>query len=217
MRVPWAEKALSMTAWLPSGPLDVHVVHVPPGSSNGWVKVEVLEALYHHLACESARPRLLCGDFNTPQAELPSGEVVTWGQRIDEAGRVRPRRVVRGRPAAQWDAAERNVLTGLAAFGLRDVFRSLHGYQVPAASWVLRYRTRVIPRRFDHIFASPHILAVRCDYLHEWRKAGLSDHAAIEADLEVATEEKEWDKEGHLGRAETGSPLPQEVTRFLGP
>lgn len=25
-------------------------------------------------------PRILCGDFNTPQDELPSGDIVTWEQ-----------------------------------------------------------------------------------------------------------------------------------------
>ena len=185
VQAPWAEKAISAVVEMPLGPLDLHTVHVPPGSSHGWVKVEVLEAVYEHLARPVARPCLLSGDFNTPRAELPSGEVVTWAQRMDATGRVRARRVVRGGPADRWDAAERNILVGLAGFGLQDVFRSLHGYGVERASWVLRNRRGTFARRFDHLFASAHLCPTRCEYLQEWREAGWSDHAAIEADLEV--------------------------------
>ena len=91
----------------------------------------------------------------------------------------------RGGSATRWDAAERNILTGLAPFGFRDAFRSLHGYSIDAGSWVLRRGDRVVRRRFDHIFVSAELRVAQCQYLHEWREAGLSDHAPIEADVAI--------------------------------
>jgi len=35
--------------------------------------------------------------------------------------------------------------------------------------------------RLDHVIASDSLRATACDYVHEWREAGLSDHSAIEA------------------------------------
>jgi len=45
--------------------------------TNGWIKNEILEELYAGLSRPSAIPRILCGDLNTPQLELPTGEVIT--------------------------------------------------------------------------------------------------------------------------------------------
>ena len=56
---PWPEKALSASVAGPGGPVGLHMVHVPPGSSNGWVKVDVLEAVYGALARPHDRPTIL--------------------------------------------------------------------------------------------------------------------------------------------------------------
>jgi endonuclease/exonuclease/phosphatase family metal-dependent hydrolase len=186
-RVPgWDEKVLSVLLDTPVGELALHNVHVPNGSANGWAKVEVLEAVY---AGVSARCRdqltVLCGDFNTPQCELASGEIVTWAQAMDGSGRVRLIGRIDGDSGLRWDAGERNILSGLQPFGMRDVFRSLHGYEVEACSWVVRRKELVRRRRFDHIFASAPLKAISCEYRTDWREAGLSDHAAIEAVLEA--------------------------------
>jgi hypothetical protein len=61
----------------------MHTTHIPPGVTNGWTKIEMLAGVYRELAHPSVIPRMLCGDFNTPQLELPTGEVMTWGQRIN--------------------------------------------------------------------------------------------------------------------------------------
>ena len=126
-------------------------------------------------------PRILCGDFNLPQAEGPGGLVVTWAQRVRTDGTITRCGSVRGGPGETWDAAERNIALGLAMYDLQDVFRALHGYEVSAFSWLLRRRTRSVPRRFDHIFASVSLRPRACVYLHNVRQCGLSDHAAIEA------------------------------------
>ena len=48
--------------------------------------------------------------------------------------------------------------------------------------------------RLDHVFASTQLRPVACTYHHEWRARGLSDHSALEADLEL------------LGASTTGRP-----------
>jgi exonuclease III len=127
----WEEQVLSLLVDTPLGELTFHNVHVPNGSDNGWAKVEVLEAVYAGLAgLNWNRHTVLCGDFNTPQCELPSGQIVTWAQEIhDASGGVRLVRRIAGGSGLRWDTAERNILSGLQVFGLRDAFRSLHGYE----------------------------------------------------------------------------------------
>ena len=186
LAVPWEEKAVSAVIMAPHAELELHTVHVPPGSSNGWVKIEVLEAVFAGLSRPTDRPRLLCGDFNIPQRELFSGEIVTWAQRIGPSGQISLKTRFRGGSGLRWDTAERNILSGLQQFGMRDVYRGLHGYKIDASSWVLRRKGTSIVRRFDHLFASEQVHVVRCAYLNEWREGGLSDHAGIEAEFSEA-------------------------------
>lgn len=183
-QVPWPERVLSVQVNFRGREVEVYNTHVPPGSSNGWIKIGALEGIFTALAVPATRPRILCGDFNTPQAEMPTGEVVTWAQRRTTNGgwRVVARR--QGRPGSEWDAGERRVLTGLAEFDLVDTFRALHGYEVSERSWVLSRHGEELGRRFDHVFASRELHPVSCWYLHDLRTTGLSDHAPIEATFE---------------------------------
>jgi hypothetical protein len=76
--VLWPERILTAAINLPSGTRLLTTVHIPPSRGNGIVKVEMLEALAATLEHEPARPRVVCGDLNTPQVELAAGEVVSW-------------------------------------------------------------------------------------------------------------------------------------------
>jgi len=58
-----------------------------------------------------------------------SGEIVTWGQKIQADGTIRCRGRFRGGTGKRWDEAERSVLEGLSRHDLSDVFRALHGYR----------------------------------------------------------------------------------------
>lgn len=79
------------------------------------------------------------------------------------------------------------MLLGLGEWDLRDVFRDLNGYDRQEVSWVMHTRAmRKAAFRLDHVLASASLNAVRCDYVHEWREAGLSDHSAIEVRFEPA-------------------------------
>ena len=89
------------------------------------------------------------------------------GQLNEEVGvdwEIRTRGRFRGGAGARWDAAERNVCLGLAEYGLRDVFRDLHGYRREAYSWVLERGGNEVRRRFDHVFASAALQTVACEY-----------------------------------------------------
>lgn len=182
--LPWPEKTCSARLRLPSGSVDIYTVHIPPGSTNGWVKIEAFEAVYTGLTGRGDRPRVLCGDFNSPKEELADGTVVTWAESVRPDGTVRCRKRIRGGEGARWDAGERNVIAGFGPLGMRDVYRQLHGYESSAYSWVLRRGEKTVRRRFDHIFASQELRATSCEYVHDWRRAELSDHSAIEACFE---------------------------------
>jgi len=174
--VPWSETALS-TAIAGSG-TEICCVHVP-NAANGWVKVETLAAIRIGLAGADPGARILCGDLNTPRRELPDGEVISFAS--DSNGRLRPER------GTEWDVAELSVVPGLRELGYRDAFRSLHGYGSREPSWTWR---RIAGHgggwRLDHLFASRELQSVACRYHHDWRERDLSDHSALEADLEVS-------------------------------
>jgi exonuclease III len=178
--VPWPERVLTVSVEVEGQSVLLYNTHVSPGSSNGWIKSETLNGIYGALAIHRDTPRILCGDFNTPQLEMATGEVVTWAQRLTANGKWRTARMLRGGPGSEWDAGERRVLTGLAAYDLVDVYRDLHGYTTTDSSWILRRGSREIGRRFDHVFASRALAPRSCEYLHHLRESGLSDHAPIE-------------------------------------
>jgi exonuclease III len=176
LALPWPESAISVLARTASGPLEIHCVHVP-NAANGWVKVETLRALRHGLEKPARVPRVLCGDLNTPRRELPDGKTISFAR--DSRGRMRPDR------GHDWDAAELAVVPGLSDVGYRDAYRALHGYESRSPSWTWK----VIAGhdggwRLDHIFLSAPLLPVACQYHHDWREQGLSDHSALEADFE---------------------------------
>lgn len=119
--IPWSEKALATLVELPAAKIEVHTAHVPPGSSNGWVKIDTFDGIYKRLASNSGVARILCGDFNSPQLETRGGRVITWGE--DEVeGQFVCWGKYKGRTGKEWDVGERSVLQGLAEFDLHDVF-----------------------------------------------------------------------------------------------
>jgi exonuclease III len=169
---PQPERVLSAVSESPVGQIEIHNAHVPPASGGGGVKVETCEALFGGLARPSARHRILCGDLNTPRRESGEGEVETF------ASEYAPW-------SERWDAAERAIVADLADWDLHDAFRSLNGYERGDVSWVFHTRARrKAGHRLDHVLASRSLRPVWCDYLHEWREAGLSDHSPLVAVFE---------------------------------
>jgi exonuclease III len=168
----------------PRGSINIHTTHIPPGASNGWMKIEVLESVSAVVAETTGSPTILCGDFNVPQMETPDGRIITWAEDIVD-GEPRVRRSFRGGPGTRWDAAERTVMEGGGSRHLVDAYRHLHGYGRQESSWFVKRKERRIGRRFDHVFCSPALRVRRCEYLHSVREHGLSDHSALELDFEL--------------------------------
>jgi exonuclease III len=183
----WPERLLSARLAWPTHELTIHVTHIPPGSSNKGRKVEMLEGVLAEVA-DSPAPCILCGDFNLPQAETPEGRIVTWAERVKVgcAPRVRARR--HGIDGRRWDQAERLVMEGGPERALVDAYRTLHGYGRGDFSWYVKRGTRLIGRRFDHAFCSPGLRILQCEYLHDVRERGLSDHSALQLDFEFCAE-----------------------------
>lgn len=159
-------------------------MHVPCGADHPREKVATLEGIYDALAEQSSIPRVLCGDLDAPQMELLSGTLVTWGERISDDGAVEL-----ASQDGRLDQAERNVLVGLAAFDLADVYRRLHGYEPQGYSWYATsggvLESVPVGRRFAHVFASAVLQPVHCWYLHELREEGFSDHSPLLVDFDV--------------------------------
>jgi exodeoxyribonuclease III len=176
MAVPRVESALSMVARFCSGPLEIHCVHVP-NAANGWVKVETLQAVRRGLEAPGRIPRVLCGDLNTPRRESPDGTTISFAR--DSRGRLRPER------GPEWDAAELDIVPGLRELGYQDAFRTQHGYASRSPSWTWKaIAGHDGGWRLDHTFLSPGLVPLACQYHHDWREQGLSDHSALETDLE---------------------------------
>jgi exonuclease III len=162
--LPWPERVLAVSI----DGLQLFNVHSPISPKPQLAKVRTHEALAAHLATGSG-PRALCGDLNTPRKEHPDGRVWTFAR--DRYGRLRPER------GERWDTAELALIKGLEQHGFRDAFRSIHGLEVRELSWEW-------PRwgggyRLDHLIVSEDVKVSDVRYLHDWRRAGLSDHSPL--------------------------------------
>jgi exonuclease III len=168
--LPWPERHLAVRATLDGAPVELHDLHAPISSKAEQVKIRTLETVHAALATPSDVPRILVGDLNTPQYESREGNVQTFAR--TRSGRIRPDY------GERHDAAELALIVGLREHGYCDAFRELHGYERRDRSWL--YPHRKTGYRLD-IARGLRVLA--CEYEHGWRDAGLSDHAAIWADL----------------------------------
>ena len=168
--VPWPERVLALE--LEDG-TEIVNVHSPISPKPGLAKVITHRAVHEHLARTDRRPRILCGDLNTPRREHGDGTLWTFAR--DRYGRIRPDR------GQEWDEAELLLLQGLRRHGFRDAFRDLHGYGQREISW--GWQRWKGGYRLDHLFVSG-LTVEACHYEHRWRAEGLSDHSALMARLE---------------------------------
>jgi exonuclease III len=166
--LPWPERVLCARTAVG----EVVNLHAPLSNKAGSVKVRTLEAVYEYLARPRDSPRVLVGDFNTPQYESREGEVSTFAR--TRSGRIRPAY------GERHDRAELLLVTGLLEHGWVDAFRVLHGYGRRDRSWL--YPNRKMGYRLDHVMVSGARVQA-CEYRHDWRDAGLSDHAGMWATL----------------------------------
>lgn len=175
-QVPWPERYLGCRTMLAAAAVELHNLHSPLSQKPDHVKVRTLEAVFESLAgAPGGTPRIIAGDFNTPQYESREGEIHTFAR--TRAGNIRPAY------GERHDRAELLLIDGLPRGGWHDAFRTLHGYERRDRSWVPLFRGPGY--RLDHIIVSPEVTPRECDYVHEWREQRLSDHSAIWAELDV--------------------------------
>jgi endonuclease/exonuclease/phosphatase family metal-dependent hydrolase len=168
--VPRHELAVCTKAQSPSGAVEVIAVHIPTWA-NGWLtKVETQEGVASHVRSRTG-PTILLGDFNAPKDELLDGTVVPF---------TRPSNI-RGLEAELGLTVAR-----LGASGFMDAFRATNGYERRDARWFWKNRGRTGGFRLDHVFVGGGLRPTSCWYEHRLRKAGMSDHAPIVADVEWA-------------------------------
>ena len=67
--LPWPERVLSLSVNLGQAKCDIHSTHIPPGSSNGWTKIEMINGIMDLFAIRHHNFQILCGHFNTPLKE----------------------------------------------------------------------------------------------------------------------------------------------------
>lgn len=171
--MPWPERVLAVR--LRDG-CEVVNVHSPTSPKPEMAKCRTHEAVFAHLARHApACLRVLGGDLNTPRKEQADGTIWTFAR--DRYGRLRADR------GPDWDRAELALLRDLDAFGFRDAFRVLHGYERRELSW--GWARHSGGYRLDHLLFSGPWRATSCDYLHAFRTSGLSDHSALRVELEA--------------------------------
>jgi exonuclease III len=173
--VPWTERHLAVSTELDGEPVEVHTLHAPTSAKRDQVKVRTLETLHAAVTANGSR-RILAGDLNTPRYESREGEIISFAR--TSSGNLRPAL------GERHDRAELLLVQDLPAGGWADAFRAVHGYQRRDRSWVAG---RGYGYRLDHILLSPGLRATASDYVHAWRKARLSDHAALWAHVAAAS------------------------------
>ena len=175
--VPWKERVLSVTLSMPKSTLDFHTTHIPPGTSNGWIKISMIEGIVKTIIQSLPVPQILCGDFNTPQAESKEYGVVTFGQRFKVSGEPVVYKKFRGGAGGDWDKGERRLFEELGTHGVVDSFRRMHPNAYKAYSWSFTRKGKIFRNRFDHFFASKELEVKECEYLNS--QGNLSDHSPI--------------------------------------
>jgi exodeoxyribonuclease-3 len=169
------EKILHATVEVDESTLDIWNIRAVPGSMHGEEKIKILENTFNRISMGCQSPCILTGDFNAPDRELADGTLVPW--RAEEDGEL----------ADRWPEAEWNILRGLEADGMVDVFREEHGYgdldilDVSHATQTAEPLTvppaAVEGKRFDHLITSSDLHAQHCWYDQEGFRC--SDHAPL--------------------------------------
>ena len=173
--LPFPERVLSVRI----DDFELHTTHVPPGSSNGVIKVKHLEEFYKFISKRNEKKQIITGDFNSPQKELISGEIVTWGQKINKNGKINISINPKWKndcSGERWDLSERNFIQNHHLLGLKDIFRAQKGFGNESYSW---YTNNGIGRRYDHIFTSNNYKIDEVFYDDKPRITKLSDHSPL--------------------------------------
>ena len=174
---------MSVKLFIDNSEINFHTTHIPPGSGNGWIKIETLEGIYERLKENKDNLNIICGDFNTPKEEDFKNGMVSFAQRINTKGEAKIRSSFRGGDGARWDRGERNIIVGMKKHGIEDSFRTLYSYNTQEYSWRFRRKDKVLKRRFDHFFASNKLKVISAKYLHNQKR--ISDHSPLFVEYKI--------------------------------
>jgi exonuclease III len=177
-KVLWPERLLSVSIEIGKQNVSLHTTHIPPGSSNGWIKIQMINGIVSYLIANAEKEtQILCGDFNTPQLENETFGVITWGQKLNKAEQPIIRKNIRGDDGKLWDASERSLFVELHKHGIVETFRQANPSDYNSYSWSYSREGKLFKRRYDHFFANSTLKVVSCNYLDP--PPGLSDHLPI--------------------------------------
>ena len=186
--IPYQERVLSVKANIQNKHINIHTTHVPPGSTNGIVKVNHLNGIYDYFSYNNTELNILSGDFNTPKIEDSKLGLLTWGQKLTKRNEIifSKEKESDKCSAKEWDKAERNIMLGLPKLGLIDVFRYLYSYDTEDYSWISKRKGKIVSRRrYDHIFASDKFNFISAYYIHSPLETNISDHSILIANIEL--------------------------------
>ncbi len=161
------EKFVAAEVSLSGRVIEVHNAHAPPGVSRHLIKPQMLAAVVRRIDERSDLPQVLCGDFNTPRHEEEGKPATTWAPPDPEVREM-------------WDAAERSILEHPR---LHDAYKQVHRAGEP---WPYSHVTGATERRYDHIYVTDDFTVGACRYRTDWLAEGLSDHAAVDCELDLA-------------------------------
>jgi endonuclease/exonuclease/phosphatase family metal-dependent hydrolase len=185
--LPWPQLLAHGSVFLDGHEIRLVTAHIPNGISNGWAKIDTFRALASVVRNARGCACIVTGDFNEPRSSLQDQRIVTFGQEPDDNGRFAcwDKWSFQGRSGTgqEWDAAVRWFFENRKKHGLRNAYWEAHGNEAIAVSHVSRGE----PRWFDHIFVSDHFHVVSCEYLHQFRGPGISDHSGLLATLALAS------------------------------
>ena len=176
IEIPWNERVLSVTIQINDKDILFHTTHIPPGSQNGWIKIQTLNGIYNYLKDTQNKLHILCGDFNTPKEEFADRGLMTFAQLKSAKGELKVKSNFRGGKGEDWDRGERDLMN-LKEIGYPDSYRLLNSYTTSDYSWSFKRKEKIIKRRFDHFFASKEIQVISIEYLHNQKH--MSDHSPL--------------------------------------
>lgn len=181
--LPWPQLVAHGVILIGGSLVNIVTAHVPNGAGNGWAKIGTFRVLAEIVRGLKGSPCILTGDFNEPQFAFQDDRIVTFGQEQTSDGTYRCWKEWRfegqSGTGEEWDAAVRWFFENHDDHGLRHVFwdASRYGSMEPT------HVSCGNPRWFDHIFISESFQVESCEYIHDIRLKGLSDHSALIAQL----------------------------------
>jgi endonuclease/exonuclease/phosphatase family metal-dependent hydrolase len=181
--LPWPQLVAHGVIRVGGSLVNVITAHVPNGAGNGWAKIDTLRVLAKIVEGVKGSHCIVTGDFNEPQFALQDDRIVTFGQEKTSNGTYRcwNQWEFKGRSGTgeEWDSAVRWFFENRDDHGLRHAFWDASGYGSMEPSHISRGN----PRWFDHIFITEGFRVDSCNYLHDVRLKGWSDHSASTAQI----------------------------------